>query len=54
MFSDEKIFTQNGGLNKQNNRVFALSRKEANERGGTIHYFGSFLLFLYSLFKFLP
>lgn len=34
MFSDEKIFTINGGLNKQNDRVYALSREEANLNGG--------------------
>ena len=34
MFSDEKIFTINGGLNKQNDRVYAYSREEADLRGG--------------------
>lgn len=34
MFSDEKIFTINGGLNRQNDRVYAISRHEANLNGG--------------------
>ena len=34
MFSDEKIFTVNGGMNKQNDRVYAVSRDQANENGG--------------------
>ena len=37
MWSDEKLFTVNGGLNKNNDRVYALSREEANELGG-LHY----------------
>ncbi len=36
MFSDEKIFTVNGGLNRQNDRVYAISREQANENGGTL------------------
>lgn len=34
MFTDEKIFTVDGGLNKQNQRVYAFSRKEADTKGG--------------------
>jgi len=34
MFSDEKIFVVDGGLNKQNDKVYAISRDEANLRGG--------------------
>ena len=34
MFSDEKIFTVDGGLNSQNMRVYAMSREEADENGG--------------------
>jgi hypothetical protein len=34
MFSDEKIFVIDGGLNRQNNRVYALSREQANQNGG--------------------
>lgn len=34
MFSDEKIFTVDGGLNKQNHRVYAYSREEADKKGG--------------------
>ena len=37
MLSDEKMFTLNGGLNKQNDRVYALTREEANEIGG-LHF----------------
>jgi hypothetical protein len=33
MFSDENFFTVNGGLNRQNDRVFALSREQANMNG---------------------
>jgi hypothetical protein len=36
MFSDEKIFTVNGGLNKQNNRIYAKTREEANRLDGNI------------------
>lgn len=36
MFSDEKIFTVDGGLNKQNQRVYALSREEADKKGGNV------------------
>ena len=36
MFSDEKIFTVDGGLNKQNHRVYAYSRIEADQKGGKI------------------
>jgi hypothetical protein len=36
MFSDEKIFTVNGGLNRQNDRVYAISREQANKNEGTI------------------
>jgi hypothetical protein len=39
MFSDEKIFTVNGGLNKQNDRVYAVSREQANVNGGTFILF---------------
>jgi hypothetical protein len=45
MFTDEKLFTLNGGLNKQNDRVYANSRNHANKLGGTsliIHLFSSF------------
>ena len=34
MFSDEKIFTVNGDLNRQNDRVYAISRDQANANGG--------------------
>ena len=34
MFSDEKQFTINGGLNKQNDRIYATSRDQANSRDG--------------------
>ena len=37
MFSDEKIFTVNGGLNRQNDRVFAFSREQANMNGGRVY-----------------
>jgi hypothetical protein len=33
MFSDEKMFTVNGGLNKQNQIVYAESREHANQMG---------------------
>ena len=39
MFSDEKIFTVDGGLNKQNQRVYAISREEADRKGGKNHLF---------------
>lgn len=35
MFSDEKIFTVNGGMNRQNDRVYAISREQANANGGS-------------------
>jgi hypothetical protein len=38
MFSDEKIFTVNGGMNKQNKRIFAYSREEADTMGGEGHF----------------
>lgn len=34
MFSDEKLFTVDGGLNKQNQRVYAISREQADLKGG--------------------
>jgi hypothetical protein len=34
MFSDEKIFTIEGGHNSQNHRVHAFSRDQADEIGG--------------------
>jgi hypothetical protein len=34
MFSDEKLFTVNGGLNKKNDVIYAESRDEANRIGG--------------------
>jgi len=34
MFTDEKILTVNGGLNKQNDRTYATSREEANNLTG--------------------
>ena len=34
MFTDEKIFTVNGSLNKQNERVYATSRENANLHDG--------------------
>jgi hypothetical protein len=34
MFSDEKLFTVNGGQNRQNNRVYAYSREEADKMNG--------------------
>ena len=36
MFSDEKIFTVDGGLNRQNNRIYSCSREEADKNGGII------------------
>lgn len=36
MFTDEKIFTVNGSLNKQNERVYATSRENANLHYGNI------------------
>jgi len=36
MFSDEKLFTVDGGLNKQNMRVYAHSREEADKNGGNL------------------
>lgn len=36
MFSDEKIFSINGGINSQNCRVYSYSREQANEKGGKI------------------
>ncbi|RNA00562.1 transposase, partial [Brachionus plicatilis] len=36
LFSDLKIFTVDGGLNKQNQRIYAISREEADKKGG--HY----------------
>jgi len=35
MFSDEKIFTVAGGSNSQNDRIYAISREEADRRGGS-------------------
>ena len=37
MFSDEKQFTVNGGLNRQNSRVYAKSRSVADKNGGIIY-----------------
>ena len=34
MFSDEKVFSVNGGLNKQNDRIYATSREQANSYDG--------------------
>lgn len=34
MFSDEKIFTVDGVFNRQNERVWAVSRAEADKNGG--------------------
>ena len=34
MFTDEKLFTVNGGLNKQNDRIYATSMEQANTLGG--------------------
>lgn len=34
LFSGEKIFTVDGGLNKQNQRIYAISREEADKKGG--------------------
>ena len=34
MFSDEKIFTVNGGMNSQNSRVYCYSREEADRHQG--------------------
>lgn len=36
MWSDEKEFWLNGGLNKQNNRIYAKTRDEANLNGALI------------------
>lgn len=33
MFSDEKLFVVDGGINKQNQRIYAFSREEADEIG---------------------
>jgi hypothetical protein len=33
MFSDEKLFVVDGGINKQNQRNYAFSREEADEIG---------------------
>ncbi len=34
MFTDEKYFTVDGIFNRQNDRVYALSRAAADESGG--------------------
>jgi hypothetical protein len=34
MFSDEKLFTIDGGLHRQNCRVYAISREQADSNGG--------------------
>jgi hypothetical protein len=34
LFTDDKQFTLNGGLNKQNDRIYATSREQANSFGG--------------------
>lgn len=34
MFSDEKIFAVDGGLNKQNQRIYAVYREEPDKKGG--------------------
>jgi transposase len=36
LFSDEKIFNEDGSLNRQNDRVYAKSRQEANQNGGLL------------------
>ena len=36
MFSDEKLFAVDGGLNKQNHRFYVNSREEADSKGGKI------------------
>ena len=36
LFSDEKLFSFNGGLNKQNDRVYATSREQANSYDGKL------------------
>ena len=38
LFSDEKLFTVNGGLNKQNDRIYATSREQANNRNGRYNF----------------
>jgi hypothetical protein len=39
LFSDEKLFTVNGGLNKQNDRIYATSREQANNRNGRYNFY---------------
>jgi hypothetical protein len=39
LFTDEKLFTVNGGLNKQNDRIYATSREQANNYGGNFKDF---------------
>ncbi len=39
LFSDEKIFTVDGGLNRQNQRIYALSREDADETRMCFFYF---------------
>ena len=34
MFSDEKYFDQDGQINRQNDRVYAISRSVADLKGG--------------------
>ena len=34
-FSDEKLFDANGVYNSQNDRVWAVSRADADRKGGT-------------------
>ena len=36
MWSDEKQFVLNGAVNKQNDRIYAKSREEANLNGGLV------------------
>ena len=45
MFSDEKVFSVNGGLNKQNDRIYATSREQANSYDGKRFYL-KLLIFL--------
>ena len=51
MFSDEKIFLIDGGNNRQNDRVLAVSRENANKSGGNL-YFCEFLVVSHKRSKF--
>ncbi len=36
LYSDEKLFTVDGGINKKNVKIYAYSREEADEKGGNL------------------